>query len=94
MQFFDISVFSPLKRIYDNQISVFSRISITHITKNDFFPAFRTVFEVVFTKRNIEKGFWGSGLIPFNSKAIISKLNIKIRIPSFQIISEAFGNLH
>jgi hypothetical protein len=90
----DIDIFSLLKKIYSSQISYLARAGVTHIIKNDFFPAFRAAFDAVFTKQNIENGFRGSGLSPLNPEAVISKLDIKLRIPSSPITSDASGDLH
>jgi hypothetical protein len=78
----DIGVFGPLKKAYSNQISFLARANITHITKDDFFPAFKAAFAAVFTEQNIKGGFQGSGLIPWNPEAVISKLDIRLRTPT------------
>ena len=78
----DVGVFSPLKKIYGAQISFLARANITHITKDDFFPAFRTAFYKAFTQQNIESSFRGAGLVPFNPDAVISKLDVKLRTPT------------
>jgi hypothetical protein len=75
----DVGVFSPLKKAYGAQISFLIRAHVTHITKDDFFPAFRAAFEAVFVKQNVEGGFRGAGLVPFNPDAVISKLDVKLR---------------
>jgi hypothetical protein len=78
----DVGVFSPLKKAYGAQISFLARANITHITKDDFFPAFRAAFEAVFTEQNVKGGFRGAGLVPFNPDAVISKLDVKLRMPT------------
>ena len=78
----DVGLFSPLKRAYGDQISHLIKLRITHITKDDFFPAFRAAFHAVFTEQNVKGGFRGSGLVPWNPEAVISKLDIRIRTPS------------
>jgi DDE superfamily endonuclease len=40
----DIGVFSPLKMAYGAEISHLARANITHIVKDDFFPAFHAAF--------------------------------------------------
>ncbi|KZO96286.1 hypothetical protein CALVIDRAFT_564156 [Calocera viscosa TUFC12733] len=47
---------------------------ITHITKDDFFPAFYRSFQCSFTVQNIKSGFRGAGLVPFNPDAVLAKL--------------------
>ena len=75
----DVSVFSLLKKAYGTQISFLIRAHVTYIAKDDFFPAFRAAFKVVFVKQNVKGGFRGAGLVPFNLDAVISKLNVKLR---------------
>ena len=78
IQLLDVGVFSPLKRVYSIQISFLTRVGITYITKDDFFPVFRAAFEVVFTEKNAKSGFRGSGLVLFNLETVISKLDIRL----------------
>jgi hypothetical protein len=78
----DVGVFSPLKRAYGDQISRLIRLQITHITKDEFFPAFKAAFNAVFTEQNVKSGFRGSGMVPWNPEAVISKLDIRVRTPS------------
>ena len=82
IQSLDVRVFGLLKKAYGVQISFLARANITHITKDDFFPAFRTAFNKVFTQQNIESSFRGARLVLFNLDAIISKLDIKLRTPT------------
>ena len=77
----DIGVFGPLKKVYSARISELVKMHITHITKDDFFPAFKIAFLETFTPENIAGGFRGSGLYPFNPDKIISKLDVRIRTP-------------
>ena len=78
----DVGVFSPLKKAYGAEISFLARANITHITKDDFFPAFKAAFEAIFIEKNVEGGFRGAGLVPFNLEAVISKLDVKLRTPT------------
>ena len=82
IQLLDVGVFSGLKKLYSAQISLFIRAHITHITKDDFIPAFRVAFEEVFTEKNIKGGFRGAGLVPLDPETIISKLDVKLRTPT------------
>ncbi len=78
----DIGVFGPLKKAYSTQISSMIRATITHITKDDFFPAFKAAFEAVFNEQNIKGSFRGAGLVPFNPEAVLSRLDMKLQTPS------------
>jgi len=53
--------------VYSRQIKQFMQMNIIHISKLEFLYAFREAF------------FAGAGLIPYNLKKVISKLNIRIR---------------
>ena len=57
LQPLDVGCFGPLKQSYSQQIENLMWASITHITKEDFFPAFFTVFQDSFTAKNIQGGF-------------------------------------
>ena len=87
----DVGLFSPLKSAYGAEISHLARASITHITKDDFFPAFQAAFEATFTEQNVKGGFRGAGLVPFNPEAVISKLDVKLRTPTPPGTSEALS---
>ena len=58
------------------------RSHITHITKDDFFPAFCTAFYAAMTEKNIRAGFRGAGLAPFNPESVLSKLDVKLKTPT------------
>jgi hypothetical protein len=57
-------------------------MSITHISKEDFLPAFCTAFRTTFTESNIRGGFRGSGLVPYNPEYVISQLEVRVQTPS------------
>ena len=82
LQPLDVSCFSPLKQAYGRQIEDMMRTRITHITKVDFFAAFYAAFQTSMIERNIQGGFRGAGLVPFNLEFVISKLDVKLRTPS------------
>ena len=58
------------------------RVGITHISKEDFLPAFYTAFRTTFTESNIHGGFRGSGLVPYDPEYVISQLDVRIQTPS------------
>ncbi|KFY73667.1 hypothetical protein V499_06259 [Pseudogymnoascus sp. VKM F-103] len=57
LQPLDISCFGPLKKAYGRQIEDMMRAHISHITKDDFFPAFHAAFNIAMTESNIQGGF-------------------------------------
>ena len=58
------------------------RAQITHISKDDFFPAFHAAFDIAMTKSNIQGGFRGAGLFPFDPERVISILDLKLKTPT------------
>ena len=78
----DVGCFSPLKRAYGRQIEGFMKSHINHITKAEFFMAFKQAYQQSITVANGQAGFRGAGLIPFDPQAIILKLDVKLRTPT------------
>jgi hypothetical protein len=58
------------------------RAHIIHITKDDFFPAFCTAHFAAMTESNIQGGFRGAGIIPFDPERVISTLDLKLYTPT------------
>jgi DDE superfamily endonuclease len=82
LQPLDVGCFAPLKRAYSHEIEDLVRCHINHITKEEFLPAFRAAYDKAITADNIRGAFRGTGLVPFNPEAVVSKLNVVLRIPS------------
>ena len=78
-QSLNIRFFNALKRAYRQEINIFIRAHINHITKIEFFLAFHAAYNQSMTKENLTEDFRGAGLILFNPQAVISKLDIKLR---------------
>jgi hypothetical protein len=57
-------------------------MNITHISKLEFLCAFREAFFTSITEKNIQGGFAGAGLMPYDPERVISKLDIRIRTPT------------
>lgn len=81
MQPLDVGCFSPLKRAYGDPISSLIRSRINHITKLEFLPAFYAAYQQSITKDNTCASFQGAGLVPHDSEAVLSKLNVRLRTP-------------
>ncbi|KFZ23222.1 hypothetical protein V502_02299 [Pseudogymnoascus sp. VKM F-4520 (FW-2644)] len=58
------------------------RAHIIHITKDDFFPAFYAAFNIAMTESNIQGGFQGARLLPFDPESVISALDLKLKTPT------------
>lgn len=78
LQPLDVGCFRALKRSYGAEIEKLMRASITHVSKEDFFPAFCTAFRTAITESNIRGGFRGSGLVPYDPEYVISQLDVTI----------------
>ncbi|KAJ8058530.1 hypothetical protein OCU04_012712 [Sclerotinia nivalis] len=78
----DVGCFSSLKRSYGTQIDGFIKAHINHISKVEFFIAFKAAYQESITIQNMKSGFRGTGLIPFDPEAVLSKLDIRIRTPT------------
>jgi hypothetical protein len=76
LQPLDIGCFGPLKQSYGCQIEDLIRAYITHITKVEFLCAFRKTFFASITEKNIQSGFAGAGLVPYDPERVLSKLDI------------------
>jgi hypothetical protein len=78
LQPLDVGCFSPLKKAYSRQIENMMQAHITHITKDDFLPAFHVAHFAAMTESNIQGGFRGTGLLPFDPERVISTLDLKL----------------
>ena len=82
LQPLDVGCFGPLKKSYGRQIEHLMRQQCTHITKEDFIPAFQAAFLESLTESNIKGCFRGAGLVPFDPERVISNLDIKLKTPT------------
>ena len=82
LQPLDVACFRPLKRAYGDAIGNLMRAHITHITKEEFFPALYIAHIKTITESNIKAGFRGAGIVPFNPEYVILQLDTKLRTPS------------
>jgi len=55
---------------------------INHISKLEFLYAFREAFFASMTEKNIQGGFAGAGLVPYDLERVLSKLDVKLRTPT------------
>ena len=82
LQPLNVACFSPLKRVYSDEISALARSRIHYINKETFLPAFKATFSKVFTAENVRAGFRGAGLVPHNPEVVLSKLDMRLRTPT------------
>ena len=82
LQPLDVGCFAPLKKAYGRQAEDLMRNQITHITKLEFLPCFIRAYNAAITPSNIQGGFRGAGLVPFDPERVITALDIRLRTPS------------
>ena len=58
------------------------RMYINHVSKLEFLCGFREAFFASMTERNIQGGFAGAGLVPYDPERVLSKLDVKLRTPT------------
>ncbi len=58
------------------------RAHINHISKLEFLCAFREAFFASITERNIQGGFAGADLMPYDPERVLSKLDVKLHTPT------------
>jgi hypothetical protein len=78
----DVRCFSILKRMYGRQIKLFIKAYINYITKVEFFLVFHAVYNQSITTQNTKTRFRGASLVVYDLQVVISRLNIKLRIPT------------
>jgi hypothetical protein len=57
------------------------QVYINHISKLEFLYAFREAFFTSITERNIQGSFIGANIVLYDLERVLSKLDIKLRIP-------------
>jgi hypothetical protein len=78
----DIRLFQPLKKVYRYQVDNFIKSNITYINKASFLVRFQRAFKEAITSKNTKAGFHSTGLVPFNSEEVISRMDIRLQSPS------------
>jgi len=82
LQPLDVGCFGPLKQAYGRQVEDLMRMHINHVSKLEFLCASREAFFASITERNIQGGFSGAGLMPYNPERVLSKLDVKLHTPT------------
>jgi hypothetical protein len=90
LQPLDVSCFDPLKTAFSKQNQDLIRNHVFHVTKVDFIAAFQKAFLASFTQANVEAGFRGSGLHPFDPEAVLFHLDPVPRSPSLPLSQESW----
>jgi hypothetical protein len=78
--------------LYSKQIENLIQLQINYITKLEFFPVFKDIFEAVFTEQNIKARFWATGLVLYNPENVLSYLDLRLKIPISLPVEEQSWN--
>ena len=78
LQPLDVGCFGPLKQAYGRQVEDLIRMHINHVSKLEFLCSFRKAFFTSITGKNIQGGFAGAGLVPYDPERVLSKLDVKL----------------
>ncbi|KAF1922764.1 CENP-B protein, partial [Didymella exigua CBS 183.55] len=81
LQPLDVACFSPLKRLYSDEVSALACSRIHYINKETFLLAFKSAFSKAFTGENVRAGFRGARLVPHNLEVVLLKLDVRLRTP-------------
>jgi hypothetical protein len=79
LQPLNVACFSPLKRLYSDEVLALAHSCIYYIKKETFLLAFKAAFSKAFTIENICAGFRGARLVPHNLEVVLLKLNVRLR---------------
>jgi hypothetical protein len=89
LQPMDVGCFDPLKTAFSKQNQDLIRNHVFHITKEDFITTFHQAFLTSFTQANVQAGFRGSDLHPFDPEAVLSHLDPVLRSSSQPLSQES-----
>ena len=93
----NVRCFGFLKALYNKKIEQMIYMQIIHITKNNFFLAFKCIFYVIINLKNIQIIFKIISLILYNPKKVINNLDFKFHTPTpsnFCLTNFRFINLN
>lgn len=77
LQPLDVGCFGPLKKAYSQRISRLGTIGYHHLIKEDFLPELQPAYQAAFKPSTIRGAFRGSGLLPLDPQAVLSKLTLR-----------------
>ena len=69
------------KKLFECKAVGEEMLSVNHITKLEFLPAFKEAWKVAFSKENICSSFRDTGFILYNPEHVLSNLDVKLRTP-------------
>ena len=75
LQPLDVGLFGPLQHAYSKAVDDAMRTGVSGIFKGNFLPLYISARKAAYTMDNILNAWRGAGIIPFNSRAILSKID-------------------
>jgi hypothetical protein len=82
LQPLDVGCFGPLKRAYSKRITRLGSVGYHYLIKEDFLPELSLAYKAAFTPTTIRSSFRGSGLLPLDPEAVLSKLTLRQKTPT------------
>ena len=76
LQPLDVSLFSPLATAYSNQITklMSDSFGMVSMSKREFWPMFKSAWEIAFTESHILSGFSKTGIWPHQPDIVLSRV--------------------
>jgi hypothetical protein len=75
LQPLDVSCFAILKCFYKQQVKDLMQVGVNYINKSNFLTAYVIAHKESIIKNNICNGFAAAGLVLYNFKQVLTKLN-------------------
>jgi hypothetical protein len=82
LQPLDVGCFGPLKAAYGRQVEELIRLSVSHISKEEFLRAYLAAHSSSFSTSNVQGAFAATGLVPYDPERVLSTLEPVVRTPS------------
>ena len=76
LQPLDVSCFAPLKQVYGQQVQTSMQLGINHIDKQSFLTLYQYSQTKALSAANICSGFSATGLVPYNPRQVLDRLEI------------------
>jgi hypothetical protein len=77
----DVGVFGPLKKVLAAKLDPIIRTGIANVQKSEWLAAFEQAHNQVFSKENIQGGFRGTGIYPYNPDKVINRVALPATPP-------------
>ena len=75
----DVGIFKPLKTFMASAIEPLVSTKLHHILKAEWLSAFVEAHDSAFSIQNIQSGFCGTGIMPFNPSKVIDRVKLPIQ---------------